>query len=175
MSHTQARPAATEYGAYYHTYVSKVPEGDILGILESQGRASVSLLAGLTDARADVDRGPGTWNIKEVVGHVSDTERVFAYRALRFARGDATPLPGFDQNEYMKVANFRSQALANLARELAAVRAATVALLRSFDAAAWSRGGVASGAEVTVRALAHIIAGHEKHHFDFLRAVHLGM
>ena len=163
------RPDATEYDPYFGGYVSRVPEGDLVATLEAQRRETQSLVAGLTEARALHRYAPGKWSIKEVIGHVTDTERVFCYRAMRFARGDQTPLPGFDEKLYAPAGRFDARPVADLAAELDAVRRATIALLRSFDAEALGRRGTANGKEVSVRALAYIIAGHERHHVAILR------
>jgi len=162
------RPDASEYAPYYGTYVGTVPEGDLLQILEDQHRDTQALLGGLSEAQALHRYAPGKWSVKEVVGHLTDAERVFSYRALRFARGDAKPLQGFDENAWVPPGKFDARPLADLAAEFAVVRRATVALFRSLDAAALERRGVASDNLVSVRALAYIIAGHERHHVDIL-------
>jgi uncharacterized damage-inducible protein DinB len=162
------RPAAGEYAPYYGTYIGKVPEGDLLQILENQRRETQSLLGGLSDAKALHRYAPGKWSIKEVVGHLTDAERVFSYRALRFARGDAKPLQSFDENAWVPPGKFDARPLKDLAAEFDAVRRATIALLRTFDAEALQRRGVASDNPVSVRALAYIIAGHERHHVGLL-------
>ena len=162
------RPAAAEYDPYYARYIDKVPEGDLLRTLEDQARETQRLLAGLSDAKALHRYAPGKWSIKEVIGHVADTERVYSYRALRFARADATSLPGFDENAWVPAGDFDARPLADLAAELDAVRRATLALLRGLDAAALARRGTANDAAVSVRAIAWIIAGHERHHVALL-------
>jgi len=162
------RPAPGEYAPYYGRYIEKVPTGDLIGTLEGQARDTQGLLAGLTDAKALHRYAPGKWSIKEVVGHVTDAERVFSYRALRFARADKTALPGFDENAWVPPASFDARSLKDLAAELDAVRRATVALFRGFDAAALARSGTASDNLVSVRAIAWIIAGHERHHVGLL-------
>jgi hypothetical protein len=167
-----ARPAASEYAPYYEKYVSMI-EGDVLETLERQGAETASLLGGLSEDAGRSRYEPGKWSVKELVGHVIDTERVFAYRALRFARGDRTPLEGFDQDPYVAAGNFDARTLRSLADEFHHVRASTLALLRSLDDAAWARGGPANGHEVTVRALAYILAGHEAHHVRILRERYL--
>jgi hypothetical protein len=169
MSHFETRPTAAEHAPYYTKYLALVPEGDLLTILRGQGAATQALLAGLDDIRALSRYAPGKWSVKEIVGHVTDSERVFAYRALRIGRGDATPLPSFEHDDYVKVGGFDQRPIAELAAELAAVRAATLPLLASFDASAWLRIGTASGHPVSVRALAAITAGHERHHVGILR------
>jgi len=168
-----ARPDATEYAPYYEKYVSLVPAGDVVETLETQLVETLALLRGLSEERAGSRYEPGKWSVKELVGHLIDSERVFAYRALRFARGDRTPLPGFEQDDYVRGGNFDARPLAELAGEFESVRRATVALLRGLDAEAWQRRGTANESEASVRALAHIIAGHELHHRDVLRTRYL--
>jgi len=167
------RPEQTEYNPYYEKYVSLVPTGDIVETLSRQIEETLALLRSIDEARAVYRYEPDKWSIKQVVGHVCDTERIFAYRALRFARGDQTPLPGYDQDEYVLSANFDARTLADLAAEFERIRAATVALFRSFHAEAMQRRGKANDNEVSVRALAHIIAGHELHHVQVLRTRYL--
>ncbi len=163
------RPEATEYGPFYGTYISLVPDGELLTILEDQRRDTQRLLGALPDAKALHRYAPGKWSVKEVVGHVTDSERVFSYRALRFARGDAQSLAGFDEKAWVPAAGFDGRSLPDLLAELDAVRRATIALLRGFDAAALARKGTANNREITVRALAYVIAGHERHHVGILR------
>jgi hypothetical protein len=168
-----ARPEAGEYAPYYEKYVSLVPEGDIVETLERQSADTLALLRSLDEGRGSSRYAEGKWSVKEVVGHVMDGERVFAYRALCFARGERAPLPGFDQDDYMRDAAFDARTLGSLVEEYESVRAATLSLLRSLDAAAWQRRGTASDNPVSVRALAHIIAGHELHHVKILRERYL--
>jgi len=167
------RPRPDEYVPYFGTYISKVPEGDVLELLGAQGAETQRLLRGLTPTQAMHRYAPGKWSIKEVVGHVADAERVFSYRALRFARGDDTPLTSFDENKWMPFCGFDARSLSDLADELESVRRATLSLFRTFDATALERRGVASGNGVSVRALAYIIAGHERHHVGILRERYL--
>lgn len=162
------RPAPSEYNAYFQPYVSEVPDGDLLTTLEAQRDSTSAVLARIPDARAGFRYADGKWSIREVVGHIADSERVFAYRALRFARADATALPGFDENAWMPLAGFDARPLSEVAAELRAVRESTLALFRGFDAAAWVRSGTAGGNTVSVRALAWITAGHERHHLRVL-------
>jgi hypothetical protein len=168
-THAPARPEATEYAPYYEKYVTRVPEGDIVTVLDDQLRETVAFLEGVPADQATVLHPPYTWSIKQVVGHVNDCERIFGYRALRFARNDATPLPGFDQDVYVKEANFDALPLADLVAEFEALRRANVCFFRSLSPAAWARGGVANDNPVTVRALAYIMAGHVRHHLAILR------
>lgn len=168
MSVPTARPAADEYAPFYAGYVDRVPEGDILQILEGQLGATQALLAPLSRERALARPTPDDWNILEVLGHITDAERVFAYRALRIGRGDQTPLAGFDQDDYVRAARFAERGLGELLEAYAAQRRATLATLRSLDAEAWLRRGVVSGQPCSARAWAYIAAGHELHHIaDF--------
>lgn len=160
----EGRPETDEYGAFAAGYVSRVPEGGLVGLLRTEGRATVRLLEGLSEAEADHAYAPGKWTIKEVVGHLTDAERVFAYRALRFGRGDETELAGMDENAYVPPARFGDRTLRSLLGEFEAVRGATVRLFAGLPPEAWLHRGVASGALVSVRALACIIVGHERHH-----------
>ena|SRR5579864_8589691 len=159
-----ARPQAGEYAPYYDRYISLIKGEDILGTLDEQRRQTLLLLSGRDDADGNFRYAPDKWTAKEVLGHVCDTERVFAYRALRIARADATPMEGFEQDDYVRNGPFARLPLCDLIEEYIAVRRATLSLLRGLDEPAWTRRGVANKNEVTVRALAYIIAGHEAHH-----------
>jgi len=163
------RPAADEYVVYYGKYIAKVPGEDALLTLASHIEGLHPGLRGLDDAQAMHRYGPGKWSVKEVLGHLCDAERVFAYRALRFARADVTPLPGFDESSWAPRSGADQRPVADLADELRAVRAATVALFRSFDPEMLARRGEANGNPVSVRAIAWIIAGHALHHEEVLR------
>jgi len=157
-------PGPSEYAEHYARYVTRVPSGDVLAHLAGQIAETRGALRGLPPERAALRYASGKWSVAEVVGHVADAERVFAYRALRIARGDETPLPGFDENAYTPAGRFDQRPIADLVDELTAVRAATLALFRGLPAEALARAGTASGHRVTVRALAFLIAGHELHH-----------
>jgi hypothetical protein len=161
---TIARPQPSEYAPYYGRYISLVPGEDILSTLDQQRRETMMLLCGGDDEDGDFRYAPDKWSAKEVLGHLCDTERIFAYRALRIARADATPIEGFEQDDYVRNGGFALRSLADLIEDFIAVRRATLSLLRNLDEAAWMRRGIANKNEVTVRALAYIIAGHELHH-----------
>ncbi len=163
------RPDSTEHAAYYTKYVDLVPEEDIVTAMGSQLGETVALLKHVPEREACVRHAPYTWSIKEVVGHLTDSERVFAYRALRFARGDSTPLPGFDENPYVQVAGFDDQPLSELVAGFEAVRRSSICLYQSLGDAAWSRRGIANGDLVSVLGLAYIIVGHERHHITIVR------
>lgn len=159
-----ARPEPSEYAPYYDRYISLIPGNDILGTLDAQRRQTMVLLCGRDESEGDFRYAPDKWSAKEVLGHVCDTERVFAYRALRVARGDRTPMEGFEQDDYVKYGPFANAPLAEIIEDYIAVRRATLTLLRNLDEQAWARRGVANKNEVSVRALAYITAGHELHH-----------
>ena len=173
MSANLDRPAADEFAPYYAGYISRVPDGDIVATIEGQIGDTLALLRAIPEPRGDHRYAPDKWSIKDIIGHVSDTERVMAYRALRFARADQTPLSGFDQDPWVQAARFGTRSVASLATELEHVRASTVDLLRSFDDADFLRRGTANGVSLTPRALAWIIAGHERHHVALLRERYL--
>jgi len=172
-SAAQGRPDRSEYDAYYETYVSRVPDGAVLDTLRAQLESTGALLDGIPAAKHGHRYAEGKWSVREVVGHVLDTERVFTYRALRFARGDATPLPGMDQDEFMAGSNFEARTLADLTDEYRHLRRASIALFASFDDTILARGGVASDCSFTVRSLLYIVAGHERHHVGVLRECYL--
>ena len=161
---TIARPEPGEYAPYYDRYISLVPGSDILAALDSQRRQMLILLCGRDDADGDFRYTPDKWSAKEVLGHVCDSERIFAYRALRIARADRTPMEGFEQDDYVKFGPFGQRSLASLVEEFDSVRKASIALFRGLDEPAWTRRGVANKNEVSVRGLAYIVAGHEVHH-----------
>ncbi len=169
MSESIPATAPDEYAPYYARYVSHVAGRDVSAILDSQPAELRELIEPLTEEDGGARYEPGKWSVKEVLGHIADTERVMSYRLLRVARGDATPLPGFDQDPYVAAARSDTRTLASLLSELEAVRAATLTLARSLGEEAWARRGTASGQAVSARALAHIVAGHWAHHVQILR------
>jgi DinB superfamily len=168
------RAEAGEYAPYYERYVALVPGDNILEALDQQRREMVLLLSGCSEADGDFRYAPDKWNAKEVLGHVCDTERVFAYRALRIARGDQTPMEGFEQDDYVRNGPFAERALADVIEDYIAVRRATILLLRNLNAGAWSRRGIANKNEVSVRGVAYIMAGHELHHRRILEEKYFG-
>ncbi len=163
------RPADDEFAPFYAGYVARVPDGEILRFLETQLREVRSLLSTVPEGRGIHRYADGKWSIKEVIGHVCDAERIFAYRALRFARADATDLPGFDENAYVPAGAFDRRTMASLVDEVVQVRDATMSLVRTLDAEAGARRGTANGKSITVRALVWIMAGHMAHHTAVLR------
>ena len=163
------RPDPTEYAHYYDAYVRLVHEDDVASAMEQEGARTLALIRATPEDESLVRHAPYTWSVREVVGHVTDSERVFAYRALRIARGDATPLAGFDQNAYARTAECDRTPLADLAAEFEAVRRSSLWLFRRLSNAAWARAGTANDSGVSVCALAYIIVGHERHHAAILR------
>jgi hypothetical protein len=169
-----ARPQPGEYTPYYERYISLVEGNDILGTIDEQRRKTVLLLSGRSEADGDFRYAPDKWSVKELIGHVNDTERIFAYRALRIARADQTPMEGFEQDDYVRNGAFGRCALSDMIEDYIAVRRATLSLLRNLDEMAWTRRGIANKNEVSVRALAYIIAGHELHHRRILEEKYFG-
>ncbi len=169
----ERKPDQSEFLPYYGKYIALVPEGDVVTTLETQMRESTAFLTGLPKGVSTYRYAPGKWSVNEMVGHVIDSERIFAVRALRFARADTSPLPGFEQDDYVRNSSYDAYPLAELATELESVRQSTLFLFRHCSEEAWMRRGTASNAEVSVRALAYIIAGHERHHWEILRTRYL--
>lgn len=170
---TIERPQADEHAPYYGKYVGRVPEGDLTSVLREQVLETAALLRTVSPDRADFAYEPGKWTVKEVVGHMVDVERVMAFRALWFARGDDTGLPGFDENAWAAQAGSARRTLPDLLEELQVVRSSTIHLARHLSPEALARRGSANGTPVSVRALFYIIAGHERHHVELLRERYL--
>ncbi|MGC1614815.1 MAG: DinB family protein [Candidatus Acidiferrum sp.] len=169
----QARPEPGEYPAYYEKYISLIPGNDVANALEAQRLQTMQLFAGRSERDGNFRYAADKWTVKDVLGHIADSERIFAYRALRIARGDQTPIEGFEQDDYVRGGGFNDRALASIAEEFALVRSATLAMFRSFSKEAWLRRGTANKNEVSVRALAYITAGHELHHRQIIEERYL--
>ncbi len=168
-----SRPLADEFDSYYERYVSLVADGDVLSSLKNQTAETLDLLNKISAEKADFRYAPEKWSVKELVGHIIDTERIFAYRALRIARGDKTPIEGYEQDDYIKNAEFGKCSLADLAEEFSFIRRANFLMFQSLSETAWHRRGTANGKEITVRALAYTIAGHEIYHCNILKERYL--
>jgi len=166
---TQNRPQTGDYAVYYTKYIALVPGGDFLEILESQLRDTEQLLSPLTDEQGDFRYASHKWSIKEILGHLSDAERIFSYRMLRIAREDKAPLAGFEQDDYVAAGDFNSRVRHDLMVEFKNIRGATIALVGSISPEDELRTGVANGNPVSVRALAYIIAGHAQRHLNLMR------
>ena len=168
------RPEKSEYSPYYSNYIDLIPVGDMIEIISQQSEETISLLEGLTEEQALFKYGPEKWSIKEVIGHITDTERVMGYRILCIARGETVPLPGYDENAYVENANFNKFSIKELLDQFQVVRQSTVYLIKSLNPEAWLKRGSANNTEVSVRALISIIAGHELHHRNILKERYLG-
>ncbi|HVS80367.1 MAG TPA: DinB family protein [Pyrinomonadaceae bacterium] len=163
------RPLETEYAPFYRGYVGHVSEEEILPVLRSQLDDLDVLLGGVAPERETYAYAEGKWSIREIAGHLIDAERVFGYRAFCIARGESRNLPGFDENEYMLSAPYDQIDLEDLLSEFRLVRLSNIAMLRNLDEQAWMCLGTANDAQVSVRALAFIMAGHVRHHMGVLR------
>ena len=162
------RPTEVEFAPFYAGYVALVPEADIVQVLEGQAADLRQRTLAFIPAREQFRYAEGKWSVREVLGHVTDAERVFGYRAFCFSRGDENPLPGFDENDYVARSGFDRCSLADLVEEFDQLRYANLTVLRRLDDDAWRRTGTASGKPVSVRALAYIMAGHVRHHLHIL-------
>lgn len=162
------RPARSEYAEGVENYICLVPPGDLIEIVVSQAQELAGLIGGLSDAEALVHHAPYTWSIKQVLGHLADCERVFGYRLMRVARNDATPLPGFDENAYMRNVDFDEYPAADLLEEVLLLRSSYVHMLRHLPDEAWLRQGHVNGHAMTARAIACVMVGHMQHHLNIL-------
>lgn len=162
------RPAAGEYLPYYEKYIGLVPDGDLIELLARNADETLVILRDQPAEVADHAYAEGKWTVKEVIGHLCDAERIFAYRLLRIARADTTPLAGFDENAYVQPGRFGERTLESLLEEFAAIRQASIALIAGLPEEAWSRSGIANDAAISARALAYILTGHELHHREIL-------
>lgn len=167
------RPTNVEYTAYQEQYVSLVGDGCITDILAEQTKQSIALFSSITEEQANYRYAPGKWTLKEVIGHISDNERVMSYRLLRIARGDKTPLPGYNQDDFMNEAAFQSWTLSQVIEDYESVRRSTLTLLRGLSDEAWSKTGIANDSAISARALAYINAGHELHHLSIIQEKYL--
>ena len=158
------RPQQDDVPPYFRQYTDLVPDGDVLGLLETQIEETLSLFSGLSDEAARARYEEGKWSVKEVLGHLIDSERIFALRALWFARGDPTPQPGFDQDDYMKTAGYNDRPLPEIVEEMRLLRASNLATFRGFSSEAWDRKGLANDVPFRTNAVPWILAGHELHH-----------
>ncbi|HTH57332.1 MAG TPA: DinB family protein [Cyclobacteriaceae bacterium] len=154
--------------SFYKNYVKQIDEPDVLQALRISGHRMLELVHSIPVSKADFAYGPGKWTIREMLCHMMDAERIFCYRALRFARNDKTPLPGFEENDYATQANATGRSLQTIASEMAHIRSSTIDLFESFTPEMLNRKGTASGKELSVIALGFIIPGHETHHRKIL-------
>ena len=168
MSSILERPKPGEYDPYYDRYISLIPGNNVIATLASQLPKTVSLLSNRGEPDGGLRYAPGKWTVKEALGHMIDTERIMSYRALRIARNDRTPIEGFEQDDYVRDGPHAGILLTDLVEEFKTVRAATLAFFRNLGPTDWTRRGTANTKEITVRALAFVIAGHEVHHRQIL-------
>ena len=173
MAQITERPTGEEYFEFYQTYVGKVPEGDVVAFLEDQARRLAETFSAIPAEHEGFAYAPGKWTLRQLLGHITDAERVFSYRALTIGRGDQTPLPGFDENVWAEDSNADRRQLDQLVEEFLTTRDATVALYRGFDSEQAMLRGTASGHTVSVRALAWITAGHAEHHLQLVHERYL--
>lgn len=164
-----SRPDSSEYAPFYNNYISLVPDGSLTDFLANQVDHYWDSLNTVPETIAEAAPAPGKWSLKQALGHVCDTERIMAYRILRFARGDSQELRGFEQDDYVREAGSNARPLVELLDEFEDVRMATIDLLSSLSEDSEKRSGVANGNKVTVRALAYVIAGHAQHHLELLK------
>lgn len=167
------RPDAADYAPYYARYIELVPEDDVVGALMSQSGDTQRLLSSIDEARAAYRYAPGKWSVKQIVGHITDAERIFGSRMHAISRGEQQSLPGFDENDYVEQAGFDEWKLGDLAEHYALTRRANIVMLRNLSRDAWDRRGVANGVPVSLRALAFMTVGHERHHVKVLREKYL--
>jgi len=167
------RPERTEAAEYYFRYIDRIPDTDIVGVLRSQREAALGVLRGIPEHRAGHRYAPEKWTLREVMGHINDTERLFCARAFWFARGFDTPLPSFDPDVANAAARFNERSWSSLIHEFAGVRDATVSFFSGLPADAWDARGMASDNPFTVRALAYLTAGHVAHHLEIVRSRYL--
>jgi hypothetical protein len=167
------RPQSSEHPPYYDHYINLVEGDDIIKALTNQVIGIPAMISQIPEDKEDYAYAPGKWTLKEVLGHVIDTERILGYRALRFARKDKTVLPGYDENNFVANANFNKRTLYDLAHEFAIVRNSNIVLFKHFDPKALDEMGNANGKEVSVRAILFMIAGHTTHHMNVIRTKYL--
>ncbi|MCP5054507.1 MAG: DinB family protein [bacterium] len=158
------QPESNEYGEFYARYIKLVPEGDVVGFLERQLEKFLPVLEGISEEKSEYRYAPGKWSIKELMAHIADTERIFAYRALSIARGDETPLPGMEQDDYVTNFDSKSRTFRSVLDEFRFQRLSNMLLFRSFDENIAMRRGTASDNPFTVQAVVYIMAGHVRHH-----------
>ena len=167
------KPQKDEYPEFFARYVALVPEDDVVSALVAQGDATAAVLSSITEEKAAFRYAPDKWSIKQLVNHMADAERIFNYRTVSIARGDTRPLLGFDEQAFAAAAESDRRAFREIADEVNVVRKATIALFKSLSDTAWKRVGIANDSRMSVRALAFVTLGHERHHLKVLREKYL--
>jgi len=167
------RPTPNEYNLYFEGYINQVPEGNIVSLMESQLDDAVKFFKEIPNEKHNYRYAENKWNVKEVLGHIIDCERIFSYRALRVARNDKTPLAGFEQDDYIKFANFDKLNFEDLIEQFYFLRKSNLQMFKSFDEEYFTRIGISNNHEISTRALAYIIVGHVIHHIKILKERYL--
>lgn len=165
----EKRPQTNEYSTLFANYINLVPDGNIIDILDQQSRETIDVLKHITEEQGLFRYDDGKWSIKEILGHIADTERIMSHRLLCIARGETQPLIGFNENQYVQAGSFDRQSIQDLLQNMSVVRLSTLYLLKNLDENEWLRQGTANQSIVSVRALAYIIVGHELHHLQILK------
>jgi hypothetical protein len=169
------RPLTSEYPEYYVPYVELVPEEDLLTILSEDLKSTIALFEGISDEDGYFRYAPNKWSIKEVLGHMTDTERIMSYRLLRIGRGDQTALAGFNENDFVEGSQINKQSIKDILEDFIATRKATITLIKNMPTDAWVNKGNANNTEVTTRAIGYIIAGHAIHHKQIINERYLSV
>ncbi|MBL8197238.1 MAG: DinB family protein [Blastocatellia bacterium] len=169
------RPSANEHAPYYSLYIDRINDDDIVTVLEKQLSSVLATLDIAIERNSNAPYEEGKWTVKQLIGHINDCERVMSYRALRFARNDLTPLSGFEQDDYIPTGNFDARSWQELRTEFEHIRQATIDLFHPLEKDAWHRSGKANDNEISVRALAYVIAGHVAHHINILETRYLNL
>ena len=167
------RPEKNEYAPHYETYIGKVPDRDIFDLLSQQIKTVQDVFKNISEEKSLFGYAQGKWTIKQLLGHVNDVERIFAYRALRFSRNDKTALPGFEQDEFINQSNFNNVKLSDLVDEFVKMRESNIAMFKNFSEEMWTRRGTASKNEMSTRAVPYVLFGHAQHHLDILKERYL--
>jgi hypothetical protein len=168
-----SKPSPSDLSKYYQSYLHYIPEDDLLQVLKEQKKVFEDFLGSVSPDKEIFRYAEGKWMLKEVVGHLCDTERILSYRALRISRNDKTPMSGFEENEYTPNSNYKDRTLKNIAEELLAVRSATILLFENMSEEMFDRKGIANNNEVSVRAILFFIVAHARHHMGVIKERYL--
>ncbi len=167
------KPQSSELTDYYKSYLKYIPETDLLQTMEELSGITAHFLSGISDDDSQTTYAPGKWQVKEVIGHLCDTERILVYRALRFARKDETPLTGFEENDYVKNANFKTRSWSSIREEKRILSEGTLHFFKSLDPQNFDLQGTANGNKVSVRSILFFIIAHERHHLQVIKERYL--
>jgi uncharacterized damage-inducible protein DinB len=167
------KPNKGDYPEYAQKYIDLIEGDDIIWILHQTSKEMSDVINSFPQSKGDYSYAEGKWTVKQVIGHLSDTDRIFAYRALAIARNETQPLPSFDQDLYVEKGNFNSKTLAEISYEYRLTRESNLLLYRSFEKSVYQNRGIAAGSEVTVLGILFMVAGHQKHHINILKEKYL--